>query len=171
MGTTATLGTSLPVLVGLVMLLGTLGTVLPGIPGPLVVWAAVFWWAMDRQTTPAWWLLTGATGLLLLNAAVQLLLPRRYRRNRPQDATDVRRRALLFAGGTGIVGFFVVPVVGVVPGFLGGIYGWERVRLGSHGAAAASTRTVMRAVGWRMLTELTACLLVAGAWVGTLIWG
>ncbi|MFG3258330.1 DUF456 family protein [Streptomyces sp. NPDC048172] len=169
MGTTGTLGlgTSLPVLVGLVMLLGTVGTVLPGVPGPLVVWAAVFWWAMDRQTTPAWWLLTGATGLLLLNAAVQLLLPRR---TRPRDATDVRRRALLFAGGTGILGFFLVPVVGVVPGFVGGIYGWERVRLGSHGAAAASTRTVMRAVGWRMLAELAACLVVAGAWLGTLIW-
>ena len=167
MSTTGTLDAALPVLVGLVLLLGTLGAVLPGVPGPLVVWAAVFWWAMDRQTTPAWWLLMGATGLLLLNAAVQLLLPRR---TRPRDAVDVRRRALLFAGGTGIVGFFVLPVVGVLPGFVGGIYGWERVRLGSHGAAAASTRSVLRAVGWRMFAELTACLLVTGAWVVTLIW-
>ncbi|NGO69825.1 DUF456 domain-containing protein [Streptomyces boncukensis] len=167
MGTAGTLSAWEPLLVGLVLLLGTVGTVLPGVSGPLVVWAAVFWWATARQTSSAWWLLTGATALLLLNTAVQLLLPRRIR---PRHATDVRRRALLAAGGAGIVGFFLLPVLGVVPGFLAGLYGWERVRLGSHGAAAASARAVLRAVGWRKLIELTACLLVAGAWIATLVW-
>lgn len=168
MGATGTLDVSQTWLIGLVLLLGVLGTVLPGVPGPLVVWAAVFWWAMVRQDSPAWWLLTGATALLLVNAAVQLMLPRRLRL---RDSTDVRRRALLFAGGTGTVGFFLVPVVGVVPGFLAGIYGWERRRLGGHGSAVASVRTVMRAVGWRMLAELTACLLVGAAWLVTLLRG
>ncbi|NLU65902.1 DUF456 domain-containing protein [Streptomyces sp. HNM0574] len=153
-------------LVGAVMLLGLFGAVLPGVPGPLVVWAAVFWWAMTEQGATAWWLLVGATALLLVNQAVQMLIPVRVR-----HSTDVRRRALLFAGGTGIAGFFLVPVVGVVPGFLGGLYGWERRRLGSRRAARASVRTVMRAIGWKLLIGLTACLLVTGAWAGLLIWG
>ncbi|GAB2821195.1 DUF456 domain-containing protein [Streptomyces sp. NPDC054796] len=158
------MGTWQLLLVGLVMLLGLFGAVLPGVPGPLVVWAAVFWWSVYERAGPAWWLLVVATGLLLANAAVQLLIPSRVRRS-----TDVRRWALLFAGGTGIVGFFVVPVIGVVPGFLAGLYGWERVRLGSRASAAASARTVMRAIGLKVLIELSACLLVAGAWLAVLV--
>ena len=165
MGTTGTMGAWQALLVGLVLLLGLLGAVLPGVPGPLVVWAAVFWWAMAVQTASAWWLLVGGTALLLVNMAVQLMLPLRVRRQR-----ELSRRALLFAGGAGIVGFFVLPVIGAVPGFLAGMYGWERARLGSHTAAAASTRTAMRTFGWKTLIELGACLLVTGAWLVTVLW-
>ncbi|UGY94260.1 DUF456 domain-containing protein [Streptomyces gobiensis] len=154
------------VLVGLVMLLGLLGTVMPGVPGPLVVWAAVFWWAMAVRSGVAWWVLIAATGVLLINQAVQLLLPKRRLR-----AAVVRRRSLLLAGGTGIVGFFIVPVIGVVLGFLGGLYGAERGRLGSHDDAVSATRSIMRAIGRNILIELFACMLVAGAWIWALIWG
>lgn len=38
-------------------------------------------------------------------------------------------------GGIGaITGFFVIPVVGAVAGYVGVIYGAERLRLGSRGA-------------------------------------
>lgn len=73
--------------------------------------------------------------------------------------------------GSGIVGFFVLPGIGLVPGFVGALYGWERARLGDHGAALASTRVIMRTVGRRMLVELAACLLVTGVWLGVLRWG
>ncbi|WP_197358472.1 DUF456 family protein, partial [Streptomyces clavuligerus] len=63
------------------------------------------------------------------------------------------------------------PVVGAVPGFLGGIYLAERRRLGGHGEAVASTRAVMRGAGTGALVELLACLLVAGAWLGAVVWG
>ncbi|KOG88098.1 membrane protein, partial [Streptomyces varsoviensis] len=41
-------------LVGLVMLLGLLGVVTPGVPGPLIVWAGVLWWSMTARTALAW---------------------------------------------------------------------------------------------------------------------
>ncbi len=41
----------------------------------------------------------------------------------------------MIGGVAGIVGFFVVPVVGGIAGFVGAIYGAERLRLGSRGAA------------------------------------
>ncbi|MDB1089203.1 DUF456 domain-containing protein [Streptomyces sp. ACA25] len=153
-------------LVGLVLLFGLSGAVLPGIPGPLVVWAGVFWWASAESTSSAWWVLVGATAVLLVNQAVQWLLPVRSRR-----AAGVRRRQLLVAGGTGTAGFFLLPLVGVVPGFLTGLYGWERARLGTHGAAVSSTRAIMRAVGRNMLIELTACLIVVGGWLLVLLLG
>lgn len=151
---------------GLIMLLGLFGSLVQGMPGPLVVWAAVFWWAVSEQTEAAWWLLGASTGVLLLNRAVQTLFLLRSRRR-----ADVQRRTLLIAGCTGIAGFFVLPVVGVVPGFLAGLYVWSRHRFGTHGSAVATTRVVMRSGGWKTLTELTVCLLVVGAWTGLLLWG
>lgn len=152
------------VAVGLVMLLGLLGVLVPGIPGPLVVWAGVLWWSLTERGTVAWAVLMGATALLLLNQALKRLLPARNPR-----AAGAPYRTLFLSGVAGIVGFFVVPVLGAVLGAVGGLYLLERVRLGGHGEALASTRTVMRAVGLSVLVELLACLLVVGAWVGVVI--
>ncbi|RDG35073.1 DUF456 domain-containing protein [Streptomyces corynorhini] len=153
------------VLVGLVMLLGLLGVLVPGVPGQAIVWAAVLWWALTDTTRPAWGVLIGATALLLFHQALRPLLPAR----RPRR-TGAPHRTLVTGGVAGIVGFFVVPVAGGIAGFVGGIYGAERVRLGSHRYGWASTRTVMRAAGCSLLVELFACLLVVGAWLGTVIW-
>ncbi|MEU7046640.1 DUF456 domain-containing protein [Streptomyces varsoviensis] len=153
-------------LVGLVMLLGLLGVVTPGVPGPLIVWAGVLWWSMTARTALAWGVLAGATAVLLLNQAVQWLLPTRSLRG-----AGITRRTFRIAGAAGVVGFFVVPLAGAVLGFVAAIYGVERRRLGGHGQAWASTRGVMRAIGTSVLVELFACLLVVGAWVGATVWG
>ncbi|MBH5337569.1 DUF456 domain-containing protein [Streptomyces pactum] len=158
------MGTWQLVLCGLVVLFGLMGVVVPGLPGPPVVWAAVLWWSMTEKTALAWGVLAGATAVLLLGQAVQWLLP--VRRGR---AATVTRSTLLLAGAAGILGFCVLPVLGAPLGFVAGIYGAERRRLGGHGKARASTRLVMRAVGTSMLVELWACLLVAGAWLGAVL--
>ncbi|WP_093798407.1 DUF456 domain-containing protein [Streptomyces sp. Wb2n-11] len=153
-------------LVGLVMLLGLLGVLAPGVPGQAIVWAAVLWWALDEKTRLAWGVLIGATVLLLLNQALKPLLP--ARRHHESGAPP---RTLAVGGIAGIAGFFLLPVVGGIVGFVGGIYGVERARLGSHGGGWASTRMVMRAVGYPVLVELFASLLVVGAWVGAVLRG
>ncbi|MFD8059330.1 DUF456 domain-containing protein [Streptomyces cyaneofuscatus] len=152
--------------VGLVMLLGLVGVLVPGVPGQAIVWAAVLWWALTDMTPTAWGVLIGATALMLLNQALKPLLPPR----RPGES-GAPRRTVMIGGVAGIVGFFVVPVVGGIAGFVGAIYGAERLRLGSRGAGWTSVRSVMRATGYAVLVELFACLLVAAAWLGALIWG
>ncbi|NWF29252.1 DUF456 domain-containing protein [Streptomyces sp. PKU-EA00015] len=153
-------------MVGGVMLLGLLGVLLPGVPGRWLVWAAVLWWAMHEASGPAWALLVGATVVLLINQVVVWLLPPRRLKG-----AAITRRAALYAGVGALVGFVVVPVVGAVPGFIGGIYVCERRRLGGHGQAKASTRSAMRAAGTSMLVELFGCLLVVGAWVAVVLGG
>ncbi|MCX4547356.1 DUF456 domain-containing protein [Streptomyces sp. NBC_01387] len=154
------------VAVALVMLLGLVGVLVPGVPGQAIVWAALAWWALTDTTGLAWGILAGATAVLLLNQALRPLLPAR----RPRES-GAPRKTVYIGGAAGIVGFFIVPVLGGIVGFIGGIYGAERVRLGGHGAGRASTRTVMRAIGTSILVELSACLMVVGAWVGALIRG
>ncbi|MGD3111580.1 DUF456 domain-containing protein [Streptomyces sp. YGL11-2] len=154
------------VAVGLVMLLGVFGVLVPGIPGPLIVWAALLWWATTARASLAWAVLMAATAVLLLNQVLTWLLPSRSLRD-----AGAPYRTLFLAGVAGIAGFFLIPVVGVLLGSVGGLYALERLRLGSHGDARASTRTAMRAVGLSVLVELFACLVVMGAWVGALIAG
>ncbi|MEU9097641.1 DUF456 domain-containing protein [Streptomyces sp. NPDC048361] len=150
--------------VGAVNLMGLCGVLVPGIPGPAIVWAAVAWWALDDTTGLAWAVLAGATGVLLLNQALRPLLPpRRFK------AAGVSKRSVLTAGAAAVAGFFVLPVVGAIAGFLGGLYGAERVRLGSHGDGWASARAILRAGGYSVMAELFACLLVTGAWIGVVV--
>ncbi|MCH0541546.1 DUF456 domain-containing protein [Streptomyces sp. MUM 203J] len=147
-------------LVALVLLLGLFGVLLPGVPGPWLVWAGVLWWSLQDTTAAAWWLLVGATVLLLVTqVAVWRLPPRRLR------GVGVTRRMVVYAGVGALLGFVLVPVVGAVPGYVAGIYLTERSRLGGHGPAAASTRLVMRAIGTSVLVELFTCLLIVAAWL------
>ncbi|MFF3790706.1 DUF456 domain-containing protein [Streptomyces sp. NPDC001981] len=150
--------------VGLVILLGLVGVLVPGVPGQAIVWAAVLWWALTERTPVAWGLLIGATALLLLNQALKPLL----RPRRPRES-GAPRKTLMLGGIAGIVGFFVLPVVGGIVGYVGAIYGAERLRLGSGGAARASLRSVMRATGYSVLVELFASLLVTGTWLVAVI--
>ncbi|MER5765742.1 DUF456 domain-containing protein [Streptomyces sp. NPDC002082] len=152
-------------LVGLVLVLGLLAVLVPGAPGTLLVWAGLLWWALHEQTSAAWGLLAGATALLLVVQVVKWQLPPRRLRG-----VGVTRRMVVYAGAGAVLGFVLLPVVGAVPGFVGGIYLCERRRLGTHGEAWASVRAVMRAVGTSVLVELFACLLVVGAWVGAVLW-
>ncbi|MET9364858.1 DUF456 domain-containing protein [Streptomyces sp. NPDC006632] len=152
--------------VGAVILMGLCGVLVPGIPGQAIVWAALAWWALDDASGLAWAVLAGATGVLLLNQALRPFLPpRRFK------AAGVSKRSVLTAGAASVAGFFVLPVVGGIAGFLGGLYGAERVRLGSHASGWASARTILRAGGYSVMAELFACLLVTGAWIGAVVWG
>lgn len=153
-------------LIGMVMLLGLFGVLTPGVPGTWLVWAAMLWWSLHERTGLAWILLVSATGLLLLTQAVVWQLPpRRFR------GVGITRRMVAYAGVGAFLGFLLIPVLGAIPGFVGGVYLSERLRLGGHGQARAATRTVMRAAGTSVLVELFACLLIVGAWVGAEIWG
>ncbi|MER7052878.1 MULTISPECIES: DUF456 domain-containing protein [unclassified Streptomyces] len=153
-------------LAGLVILLGLCGVLLPGVPGSWLVWAGVLWWALKDPRPLAWAVLVGATILLLLSRAVRWSLP--PRRLRGDDATS---RVTAYAGAGAFLGFVLLPVIGAIPGFLGGVYLAERLRLGRHGEAMAALRTVMRSGGSSLLTELFACLLITGAWLGAVLAG
>ncbi|MFF5900552.1 DUF456 domain-containing protein [Streptomyces argenteolus] len=154
------------VAVGALMLLGLVGVLVPGVPGQAIIWAAVLWWALTDPTQVTWGVLIGATVLLLLNQALKALMPAR----RPREA-GVPRTTLMAGGLAAIAGFFVVPVVGGILGYVGAVYGAERLRLGSGAAGRASLRSVMRATGYSVLLELFLCLLAVGAWLGAVVWG
>jgi uncharacterized protein YqgC (DUF456 family) len=153
-------------LVGVVILLGLCGVLVPGAPGSWLVWAATLWWAFEDPEGLSWAVLVGATCVQFLSQVIRWHLPPRQ-----LVKSGATRRMAVYAGVGALLGFFVPPVLGTVPGFLGGIYLCERLRLGGHKDAVASVRLVMRSGGTSVLVELFACLLITGAWLGAVFWG
>ena len=161
------MGTAQVSLIGAVMLLGLVGVSAPGVPGTLLCWAALLWWATQQHTNLTWGVLAGATGLLAVAQVVVWLMPSRRIRD-----SGVSWRTVMEASGVAIPGFFVLPVIGAPLGFAGAIYVHERARLGGgHRTAWTATRRVMRTVGGSVLVELMACLLVTGTWVWAVVAG
>lgn len=150
--------TPLELLVALVIAVGLVGIVLPVLPGTLLILGAVLVWATSDGSGTAWAVFAVATTLLVVGSIVKYAVPGRSMR-----AAGVPTRTLVAGGLLGIVGFFVVPVVGLVLGFVGGVYLSEQQRLGGA-PARRSTVTALRAVGLSLLIELAAALLAAVVW-------
>jgi uncharacterized protein YqgC (DUF456 family) len=72
----------------------------------------------------------------------------------------------LVAGGVlGIIGFFVIPVVGLVIGFVLGVYLAELATRRDQKAAWTSTVHALKGVALSVGVELAGALLATAAWV------
>jgi uncharacterized protein YqgC (DUF456 family) len=149
------------VLCGLAILVGIVGVVVPILPGLLLSWAAVLAWTLLVDRGWGKWVVLGvATGVALAGTVVKYAWP-----GRNLKRTGVPNRSLFAGGVLGLIGFFVIPVVGLFLGFTLGIWLSERIRLGSSQQAWPSTKQALKAVGLSMLIELAAGLTIGTVWL------
>lgn len=150
----------------LVMIVGLAGVVVPLVPGILLVGLAAVVSTFALGVDASGWLMVATITLITLGGAgASMALP--ARRGLRGDAA---RSSLALAAGLGLIGFFVIPVVGMPVGALGGLYLGEINRHGDRARAWASTRNVLRAYGLGVLVEFGAALLVIAVWLpGTLL--
>ncbi len=151
--------TATNVLVLVAMIVGTVGIVVPVLPGLIVVWGATLVWAFERQDGPGWLVLGIATLLYAVGLVAQYLLPGRRMRSAGVEAGIVAV-ALVVA----VVGFFVVPVVGGPLGFVLTIYVLERVKRREHAGAWQATVQAIRAVGLNIGIELATAFAIIATW-------
>lgn len=154
----------LVVLVALAIALGLVGIVIPMLPGSLLVGAAIGIWAVAENTAGAWVTFVIAACLIAAGTITKYLIP-----GKRLQASGVPNSTLLIGGVLGIVGFFVVPVVGLPLGFVAGVYlaEWRRT---SHAEAGPATWSALKAVGLGMLIEFGFSVLAAAVWaVGVLL--
>jgi uncharacterized protein YqgC (DUF456 family) len=145
--------------VGLAILVGLVGIVLPVLPGSAIIAAAVLVWALDTGGA-AWAVLAAVVVLLAIGWSATYVVP-----GRTVAASGVPRSTLVLAGLAGLVGFFVVPVVGLVLFFAGALYLLELRRLQDSRAAWASSWLAIRMTALGMLLELGFALLAAATWL------
>lgn len=147
------------VLVAVAIAAGIAGIIVPVLPGTLLVLGAVLVWALEVGTTTGWAVFAVCTTLLAAGSVIKFLVP-----GRRLKASGVPTRTLLVGALLAFVGFFVVPVVGMLLGFVLGVYLAERGRLGSK-LAWPSTVSALKAVGVSILIELVAAFLATVSWV------
>jgi uncharacterized protein YqgC (DUF456 family) len=148
------------VVASLVILIGLVGIIVPVLPGSILIGAAVVGWAAFTGGQAAWVAAGLAVTLLVVGTVVRLAVPHRQLRN-----AGVPKTTILVGGILGIVGFFVIPVIGLFIGFVGGVWLAEAGRLGA-GNAGPSTKSAVGAVGLSILIELAAGLLAATVFIG-----
>ena len=152
---------------GLVMALGLVGTVVPLVPGLPLIWlAALGSWLATGWSGAATLTMVVLSVLLLVGSLLKYCLPSQSAR-----ATGAPNRALFVASAAGLVGVFVVPLIGFPLGFVLGLFLVERDRLTDTDAAWDSTVATLKAYGVGVLAEVAAGLAMVATWLAVVVWG
>jgi uncharacterized protein YqgC (DUF456 family) len=146
-------------------LVGLGGILFPVLPGLLLQVGAIFVWALVDSSTAGWVVLAISSLIALATLILKIAFP-----GRKLKQAGVPAGLLLFAVAVGVVGLFVIPIVGGPLAFVGTIYLFEW-RRGGSGTAWPSTKTSLIAVAQSIGIELAGgtlitLLLIAGIWLG-----
>lgn len=147
-------------LVAIAMLAGLIGTILPLIPGLPVLWgAALVYGLVEGFGSAGTTAFTIISVIAVVGMVAGIVLPHR------RFAAGGAPRSTVVAGVAGaIVGFFAIPVLGLVLGGLAAIMLVEYRRTGDTAAAWRSTKTMIAGFGVGILVELSAGIAIVVVW-------
>lgn len=154
-------------LAAVVMAVGALGTIVPVLPGLALIWAAglVYGLAVGFGTAGAIAFVV-MTALAVAGTVAGYVVPQR------RAAVAGAARSSVWLGiAAAVVGFFVVPVVGLALGGVLGIYVGEHVRTRDRARAWRATRATIAGFGLAALAQLGAALAMIAAWVVWVVGG
>ena len=139
---------------------GLVGVLVPLLPGTLLVYAAIAVWAFVEQNTVGWVVLGVVTAVLGASLLIKYLWPVKRMR-----AADVSPTTLAAGAVAGVIGFFVIPVLGLLIGFVLGVYLAELAHRRDQRRAWASTVHAVKGAALSVGVELAGGLLATAAWV------
>lgn len=148
-------------LIAAAMAVGLLGTLLPFLPGLPIVWAAALVYGLATGFRPLAWVmfvlitLVGVVGLVL-----GTVMPHRRAAAKGAPASTILAGIIL-----GLIGFFVVPIVGLPLGAGLGVMLAERRRLGSWDRAWGATKQLLVGFGIGAAVQFGAGVVMIEIWV------
>jgi len=151
--------------VGMAILAGLLGIVVPVLPGLLLVVGAILVWAIAEGGGLAWGVASLSLALGAVGTFIKYSIPKRR-----LNESGVQNRTLVLATVASMVGLFVIPVIGAPIGFIGTIYLTERIR-GDRAQAWPRTKSSLAAVATSIGIELATGLVIAAIWFGVILLG
>ena len=153
------------VLVGLAILVGCVGIVVPVLPGSILIGIAVLIWAIIIGGTSSWIIFAIVAVFVAAGMSSSLVLTGRKLKD-----MEVPNSSVLLGGVLAIVGFFVIPVLGLPIGFVVGLFLAEYARLKEASAAWTSSWESIKAIGLGAAIELGLAMLAAITYgIGVLI--
>lgn len=147
-------------LVAAVIVVGLIGIVVPILPGTLLIACALFVWALVVGGW-AWSVFAAAVLALVVGEVIKYLVAGKSLR------TDgIPNRTVVIGGLVGIVGFFVVPVIGLLLGFVVGAVLSELGRTRSLEQAWRGALAALKAAAKTIGIELLFALVATSIWTG-----
>lgn len=146
------------ILASAAILVGCVGIVVPVLPGSILIGVAALAWAIVTGGTVGWTTFAVIGVLVLVGMSASWILTGSQLKKK-----EIPNSILMIGGAAAIVGFFVIPIVGLLVGFLAGIYGAEWYRLKDPKQAWSTTVTALKAAGIGMAVEFVCGMLSAGA--------
>lgn len=151
-------------IIALVILVGLIGSIIQIIPGALVVLGAILVWAILTTGATAWWIFGFALLVTLAGMVLKYVLAGRHLKR-----STVHNSSIIIGLVVGVVGFFLIPVLGLPLGFIVGVFVCEYIRESNIDVAWKATLVALKATGITVLVELGAALVATALWVVGLI--
>ncbi|MCU1533254.1 MAG: hypothetical protein JWO49_2825 [Arthrobacter sp.] len=149
------------ILCGLAILVGVAGTVVPVLPGSILIGLSLLAWAIWGGAGTTGWVVFGI-GLVFVLAglvASAVLTGRKLKQH------SIPNRSVVTGLVLGVVGMFIIPVVGLVVGFTAGLLLSEFHRTRVFRTAVGSSLAALKATGLGMIVEFGLACLAASTWV------
>lgn len=151
--------------VAVVMAIGLTGVILPFLPGLPIIWGgALLYGVLTGLGGVGWTAMAAITVLAAMGVAASIVLP-----DRAGAAAGASRSTRLFAGVLGLVGFFVIPVIGFPLGACAGVLIAQYRRTADFDGAVRSTVAVLKGFGAGLIAELAAGLAMVLVWVAWVV--
>jgi uncharacterized protein YqgC (DUF456 family) len=148
-------------LCGLAILVGVAGTIIPVLPGGFLIGLSLLAWAIWGGAGGTGWVVFGVGMVFVLAgmAASAVLTGRKLKQH------SIPSRSIVAGLVLGVVGMFIIPVVGLFVGFAAGLLLSELHRTRVMGTAVASSWAALKATGLGMIVEFGLACLAASTWV------
>ena len=149
------------ILCGLAILVGVAGTIIPVLPGSIVISLSLLAWALWGGAGTTGWVVFGV-GLVFVLAGMAssaVLTGRKLKQH------NIPSRSVLAGLVLGVVGMFIIPVLGLVIGFAAGLLASEFHRTRTFRGAVASSWAALKATGLGMIVEFGLACLAASTWL------
>lgn len=147
------------VIVLLLLAVGLTGALVQIWPSTPFILVGLFYWAYMLGGRVAWTFFGVATVLLLSAMVLKFIIPGKQLKN-----AGIPTTTLLWGGLAGIIGFFVVPVIGLPLGFILGVAIAEGVRLNDSATAWSAVLTTLKATGLSIAIEFGVSFIITLAW-------
>lgn len=149
-------------LVGVAMAVGLVGTIVPVVPGLVLIWAAALGYGISEGFDGPGALVFGSITVIgLVGEVAGVVLPRRA-----AGSAGAGRWSLWLGAAAALAGFFIVPVVGLPIGGALGIYVGEHLRTKDPRTAWRATAATLKGFGLAALAQFGAGVFMVVLWFG-----
>ncbi len=148
------------VIAGLLLAVAALGTIIPVLPGSLLTLGTLLAWGWILGSGASWWSAGIGMAIALAGWSASTVLTGRNLKKQM-----IPRGSVFLAVALGIVGMFVVPVLGLFLGFGVGLLVGEYSRRRNLTEALRASGSALKAMGTGMVVEFGCAALASSVWM------